>query len=168
MSGNTNHKFNWHKSHFMWRFWPEFKKYVFVATVLSDTVNVIYFFFLVTIFRITFQLNTRLQWLQEILKGAQVQSTCNTIAAPVEMLSRHRLYRSTAMTSTASLLTRMCCWAVDILASLRCTSACTNYQKHPQSDVGVRPPPILISCYKHMPLTYIWWGGDEDYWKLLF
>jgi hypothetical protein len=93
------------------------------------------FYYFVTVFRITFQLNTRLQWLQEILEGAQMQSTCNTIAAPLEMLPRHRLYRSTAMTNTATLLTRVCCWAVDIPASLRCSSACKNYQQHPQSDV---------------------------------
>jgi hypothetical protein len=36
----------------------------------------------------------------------------------------------------ASLLTLVCCWAVDIPANLRCSSACTNYQQHPQSDVA--------------------------------
>jgi hypothetical protein len=35
-----------------------------------------------------------------------VQSTCNAITAPQEILPHHRLYRSTAMTSTATLLTR--------------------------------------------------------------
>jgi hypothetical protein len=75
------------------------------------------------------------------------------------MLPSYRLYRSTTMTSTAILLARVSCWTVDIPASLRYSSACTNYQQHPQSDVMVRPPPILISCYKHMPITYIWWGS---------
>ncbi len=76
-----------------------------------------FYFYLLQFFVLHFNLNTRLQWLREILKGAQVQSSCNTIAAPLEMLlPRHRLYRSTAMTSTASLLTRVCCWAVDIPA----------------------------------------------------
>jgi hypothetical protein len=95
----------------------------------------LFFIYLLQFFVLHFNLSTRLQWLREILKGAQVQSTCNTIAAPLEMLPRHRLYRSTAMTNTASLLTRVCCWAVDIPASLRCSSACTNHQQHPQSDV---------------------------------
>ncbi len=36
-----------------------------------------------------------------------------------------------------------------------CMLPCYNYQQHPQSDVVVRPPPVFISCYKHMPLTYI-------------
>jgi hypothetical protein len=110
-------------------------------------------FYLLQFFVLHFNLNTRLQWLREILKGAQVQSTCNTIAAPLEMLPRHRLYRLTAMTSTASLLTRVCCWAVDISASLGCSSACTNYQQHPQSDVVVRPPPIWYYVKTHFHIS---------------
>jgi hypothetical protein len=79
-------------------------------------------------------------------------------------------HRSTAMTSTAFLLTRLCCWAVDIPASLRCSSACTNYQQHPQSesDVVVRPPPILISCYNIYLMRGL--GLDPNFaarWRLL-
>jgi hypothetical protein len=84
------------------------KKYLLICKTLKvlALANFLFFIYLFCYnFCITFQLNTRLQWLQEILKGAQVQSTCNTIAAPLEMLPRHRQYRSIAMTSTASLHT---------------------------------------------------------------
>jgi hypothetical protein len=56
--------------------------------------QIIILFYLLQFFVLHFNLNTRLQWLREIFKGAQVQSTCNTIAAPLEMLPRHRLYRT--------------------------------------------------------------------------
>ncbi len=103
-------------------------------------LSIYLFIYLLQFFVLHFNLNTRLQWLREILKGAQVQSTCNTIAASLEMLPHHRLYRLTAMTSTAFLLTRVCCWAVDIPASLGCSSACTNSQQHPQNPLFQSKP----------------------------
>ncbi len=98
---------------------------------------------------------------------------CNTIAAPLEMLPRHRLYKSTDMTSTASLLTRVCWWAVDILLAwdVPPPAPTTNNIRSPTlCDSTSVQFDIMLQAYASHIYLMRGWGSVPDLaarWRLL-